>query len=240
MWRLESEHSKSTGDARNRIENHIGTKLGNLIVAGALPGPSWQAWRVLLRRRTWFIRQARRPLRFFNPHVRGTRDWNRAGRDFRESRGIALERPFFDCIDAITIKSEIAPDGGHRRVWILIGPNGIDRAFATEWYIEIGAITLIGAIGRVIRPLQLGHIDVLALDVLNGRIRCLGQRQRILRVGDDAPCVRDHDPVGIAFDRDRMLGSRYLDRLCGLLAHIFTFDVYTWESTRASPGVRIE
>jgi hypothetical protein len=61
--------------------------------------------------------------------------------------------------------------------------------------------------------LQQGHVDVLAGDVLNRRIVRFAQRERFPGVGDDATSDGYDDPGRIGLDRDRMLGSRDLDRL---------------------------
>src|SRR5258707_4741631 len=96
---------------------------------------------------------------------------------------------------------------------ILVGPYGIDRAFPAERNAEIGAITLVGTIGRVIRPLEKRHVHVVAWNILNGGIRRLAEGQRTSGVGDDASPDRDHHPAEVALDGNRMIHVWLFDRL---------------------------
>ena len=78
----------------------------------------------------------------------------------------------------------------------------------------------------MIGSLEERHVDVLPGNVLDWRVGRLSERQGVSRVGDHAPGNRDHDPVWIALDRDRMIRPRKLDRLrCRreCLFHCFTF-----------------
>ena len=77
----------------------------------------------------------------------------------------------------------------------------------------------------MIGPLEQRHVDILARDVLDRRIGRFAQGQRFSRVGDDPAGHRDHDPVGIAVDVDRMIGPGNFDRLrcgCDIRFHGFT------------------
>jgi len=56
---------------------------------------------------------------------------------------------------------------------------------------------------------------ILARDVLDRGIICFTERQRRARIRNNSARDPDHDAVGVALDRDRMVRSRNLDRPCG-------------------------
>src|ERR1700704_1375544 len=68
------------------------------------------------------------------------------------------------------IESNMAPNLRDRRKRILVEPHRIDGLLSSGRNGEVIAIAFIRAVGNVIRPLQLGKIDVLGWNVLNGRI----------------------------------------------------------------------
>jgi len=57
----------------------------------------------------------------------------------------------------------------------------------------------------VIRPFQLGKINVLTWDVLNGRICRFAERQGIAGIGNHTARDRHNDASGIALDENRMI-----------------------------------
>src|SRR4029077_11255924 len=59
-------------------------------------------------------------------------------------------RLFFDRVDAVGIEREVVLDRGDRRVGLLVGPDGIDRAPATVRNAVIGAVALVGAVGDAV------------------------------------------------------------------------------------------
>ena len=135
-----------------------------------------------------------------------------------EARAWAADRSLttwtlFDRVDAVGVEGEMVRDRAHRRVGILVGPDGIDRAFPAERNAEIGAITLVRTIGRMIRPLEKRHVHVLAWNILDRWICRLAECQCITGVGDDATPDRDHHPVGVALDGNRMIRVWLFDRL---------------------------
>jgi hypothetical protein len=69
-------------------------------------------------------------------------------------------------------------------------------------------------------PLELRHIDILARDVLDRRVACFTEIQRIAAVGQYRAADRDHDPFGVTLDRDGMIRSWDLD---GLRFRVGTF-----------------
>src|ERR1700720_1934868 len=79
-------------------------------------------------------------------------------------------RLFFDRVDAVRIKGEMVLDRGDCRVRLLICPDGIGRALATGRNAVIGAVALVGAVGDAVSPLEQRHFDVLARDILHGRV----------------------------------------------------------------------
>src|SRR4029077_5627527 len=83
---------------------------------------------------------------------------------------------------------------------------------------------LVGAVGNAVSPLEQRHFDVLARDILHGRVAGFTERQRIPRIGDNASCDLDDDTMRIALDRDGMIRPRDLDGLClqfGMVWHSF-------------------
>jgi hypothetical protein len=65
----------------------------------------------------------------------------------------------------------------------------------------------------VIRPFQLGEINVLSWHVLNGRIRRFAERQGIAGIGNHRARNGYDNTRGIALDRNRMIWTRKPDLL---------------------------
>src|ERR1700720_3174968 len=114
-------------------------------------------------------------------------------------------RLFFDRVDAVGIERDMVLDRGDRRVGLLVGPDGIDRALATGRNAVIGAVALVRAVGDVVRSLEQRHVDVLARDILHGWVACLTERQRLPCIGDNASRDLDDDTTRIALDRYGMV-----------------------------------
>jgi hypothetical protein len=57
----------------------------------------------------------------------------------------------------------------------------------------------------VIGPFQLGEINVLPWNVLNGRIRRFAERQGVAGIGNHLACDGYNNAGGIALDGDRMI-----------------------------------
>ena len=79
-------------------------------------------------------------------------------------------------IDPVGIERNMAPYLHNSRKRILVRPHRIDGLLSSSGNAVVIAITFIRAVGRVIRPFQLGKINVLTWNVLNGRIRCFAER----------------------------------------------------------------
>src|SRR5205807_772777 len=106
-------------------------------------------------------------------------------------------------------KGEMILDRRDGSVWGLITPHSIDRTIAADRNAEVAAIPLVRAVGGAIGALEERHVDILARDVLNRGIGRFAERQSFSCVGDDPPRDRNHDPSGIAFNRDRMIRARF-------------------------------
>ena len=152
------------------------------------------------------------------PWVRGFQDpwqhvvdWRRTFRSPAGLRGDRLAaRLFLDSVDTVGIERDVVLDRGDRRIGLLVGPDGFDRALATGRNAVIGAVALVGAVGdaRAMscrRPCA-GH--------LYGWAARLTERQRLPCIGDNASCDLDDDTMRIALDRDGMIRPRDLDGLC--------------------------
>jgi len=121
-----------------------------------------------------------------------------------------------DFVDPVRIESDIFLDLFHRFKRGLISPHRIDRAVPASRNAVVGRLAFVWAEGRVFAPRERRHIDILAGDILNGRIGGLAKRQGIACVGDNLSADGDQDAGGVRFDRDRVVGTRYLHSLfCG-------------------------
>src|SRR5882724_11729503 len=102
---------------------------------------------------------------------------------------LARSRPLFpliDRIDTVGIEREMILDRRNGGEWSLIGPYGVRGPRTTQRDAVVGAVSLVGAVGGVIRPRQQRHVDVLARDVLDRRVARLTQRHCLPGVGNHA------------------------------------------------------
>jgi hypothetical protein len=104
-------------------------------------------------------------------------------------------------------------DRRYRLIRRFVGPHSIGGTIAAGRNAEIRALTLIGAVGGVVRPFQERHVDILAGNILDRRITRFPQGQRVPGIGDDAARNLDHDSIAVALDRDRMIPTGGLDGL---------------------------
>src|SRR5271169_3341087 len=74
-------------------------------------------------------------------------------------------------------------------------------------------MAFIRAVGNVIRPFQLGKINVLTWNVLNGRIRRFAERQGVAGIGNHTARDGHDNASGIALDGNRMVWTLKLDLL---------------------------
>src|SRR5271168_3123176 len=70
------------------------------------------------------------------------------------------------------IEGHMSPDVSDRRERILVCPDRVDGFLASSGNAVVVAIAFVRAIGNVVRPFQLRKINILAWNILNGRIRC--------------------------------------------------------------------
>src|SRR6266568_6838309 len=96
---------------------------------------------------------------------------------------------------------------------ILISPHGIDGFPSSSGNAGGIAIAFIRTVGSVIRPFQLGEINVLSWNVLNGRIRRFAERQGIAGIGNHTARNGHDNASGITLDGNRMIWSWKLDLL---------------------------
>src|SRR5438128_6284818 len=91
------------------------------------------------------------------------------------------------------------------RVRILVRPHSIDGLLSSTGNAVVTAITFIRTVGGVIRPFQLGKIDIFTRNVLNGRIVRFAKRQGIASIGHNAARNGYDDTSGITLDGNRMI-----------------------------------
>src|SRR5271169_2280266 len=72
-------------------------------------------------------------------------------------------------------------------------------------------MAFIRAVGNVIRPFQLGKINVLTWNVLNGRIRRFAECQGVAGIGNHTARDGHDNATGIALDGNRMIWTWKLD-----------------------------
>jgi len=71
----------------------------------------------------------------------------------------------------------------------------------------------------VVRPFQLGEINILAWNVLNRRIRSFAERERAARISYHTARDGHDDTSEVAFDGNRMIWTWKLDLL---FIHVLT------------------
>src|SRR3984893_9516697 len=103
---------------------------------------------------------------------------------------------------------------------ILIRPHGVDGLLSSSGNAVVIAIAFVRTVGSVIRPFQLGEINVLTWNVLNGRIRRFAERQGVAGIGNHTARNGHDDPSGIALDGNRMIWTWKLHLL---FFHVFGF-----------------
>src|SRR5438132_5163092 len=123
-------------------------------------------------------------------------------------------------VNSVGIEGDMSLDLRNRRIRILIRPHGIDGLLSSSWNAVVIAVAFIRAVGGVIGPFQLGEIDVFTGNVLNGRIVRFAKCQGLASIGNHAACDGDDNASRIALDRNRMLGTRYLNLF---LFHVSSF-----------------
>src|ERR1700680_629605 len=108
-------------------------------------------------------------------------------------------------IDPVGIERNMPLDLHDRRKRILVGPDSVDGLFSSSGNAVVIAIAFVRTVGGVLRWFQLGKINVLTWNVLNGRIRRFAERQGVAGIGNHT--ARDgHDYAsGITLDGNRMI-----------------------------------
>src|SRR5277367_1034011 len=77
------------------------------------------------------------------------------------------------------IERDMSPDVCDRRERVLVCPDRIDGFLASGGNAVVVAIAFVRAVGNVVCPFQLRKINILAWNILNGRMRRFAQRQGI-------------------------------------------------------------
>jgi len=73
-------------------------------------------------------------------------------------------------IDSVGIEGDMLPDLRNSGIRILVRPHGIDGLLSSSWNAVVITMPFIRAVGGVIGPFQLGKIDILTGNVMNGRV----------------------------------------------------------------------
>src|SRR6266478_4928146 len=107
----------------------------------------------------------------------------------------------------------MSPDLRNSRKRILIRPDGIDGLPSASGNAVVIAVAFVRTVGRVICPFQLRKINVLAWNVLNGRIVGFAKCQGVAGIGHYPACDRYYDASGIPLDGNRMIWIWKLDLL---------------------------
>ena len=114
-------------------------------------------------------------------------------------------------LGAVGVEGDVAGDLRHRRVRVLVGPDDVGLGRAVRRLDAVVArVALVGAVGLGGAAVEQRLVDVLERDVLGDRVGRLGQRERLVGLGDgDAADAHGHPGAGGA-DRDRVVASGIL------------------------------
>src|SRR5882672_11246682 len=82
------------------------------------------------------------------------------------------------------IERNMPPNLRNSRKRILVRPHSIDGLLSSGGNAVVIAIAFIRAVGNVVRPFQLGEINILTWNVLNGGILRFAKRQGVARIGN--------------------------------------------------------
>src|SRR6202790_3754625 len=115
----------------------------------------------------------------------------------------------------------------NRRKRILVRPDSVDGLFSSSGNAVVTAIAFVRTVGGVLRWFQLGKINVLTWDVLNGRIRRFAERQGVAGIGNHTARDGHDNASGIALDGNRMIWTWKLDLL---FFHVSVSSFVLWES----------
>src|SRR6202166_716995 len=117
-------------------------------------------------------------------------------------------RSFLDGVHTVGIESDVVHDRSNRGIRRLIGPDGVDRTLAPEGDAVVGAVTLVRAVGGVVRPLEQRGVHGLAWNILDRRVARLAKSQCSARISDNPSRNRNDDLMRLGLDRDRNAWSR--------------------------------
>src|SRR5437870_6412324 len=110
--------------------------------------------------------------------------------------------------------------------WILIRPHGIDGLPSSSGNAVVIAVPFIGTVGSVIRPFQLGEINVLTWNVLNGWILGFAKCQGVAGIGNHTARNGYDNTSGIALDENRMIWTWILNLFFFHVSSPFLLGVY--------------
>src|ERR1700674_438411 len=94
---------------------------------------------------------------------------------------------------------------------ILIRPHRVDGLLSASGNAVISAIAFVRVVGSVIRPFQLGKINVLTWNVLNWRIRRFAERLGVAGIGNHPARDGHVNASGIALDGNRVIRTWKFD-----------------------------
>src|SRR6202047_4746032 len=105
---------------------------------------------------------------------------------------------------------------------ILVRPRRIDGLLSSSGNAVVIAIAFVRTVGSVLRWFQLGKINILTWNVLNGRIRRFAERQGVAGIGNHTACDGYDNASGIALDGNGMI---WIWKLHLLFFHVFGFSL---------------
>src|ERR1700676_2416541 len=121
-------------------------------------------------------------------------------------------------IDPVGIERDMPLDLHNSRERILVRPHRIDRLRSSSRNAVVIAIAFIGTVGCIIRTFQLGKINILTWNVLNGRIRRFAERQGVAGIRNHMAGDGYDHASGIALDGNGMI---WIWKLHLLFFHVF-------------------
>src|SRR6202035_5182838 len=146
-------------------------------------------------------------------------------------------RSFLDGVHTVGIESDVFLDRGDRGIGRLIGPDGVDRTLAPQRDAVVGAVTLVRAVGGVVRPLEQRGVHVLAWNILDRRVARFAKCQCRPRISDSTSRDDNDHAMRIPLDRDRMVWPRGLDGLrfpVGMFRHGLLLQSRVWWPARSN------
>src|SRR5438876_11552837 len=116
-------------------------------------------------------------------------------------------------------------------IWVLVGPQRVDRLLSSNWNAVVTAITFIRAVGGVICPFQLRKIDIFTRNVLDGRIVRFPKRQCVTGLRNHTARNGHDNASRIALDGDGVIWTWKLNLF---FSHVLFFSFGTPQIVRTT------